>query len=1529
MSAHAVTCVEHLIDEYRRFLRSTYRLSDPGLRKQFEQHIDKTDVLVKGPYVTLAQEYAAKTRLKSLVDAGVGHPDLLKLNWPFGGNPIYEHQEKAFRLVDQDKRNCVIKTGTGSGKTEGFLLPALSGVMNDRANGVKGTKAIILYPMNALANDQLERLRKLIKDTGSEITFAMYTGDSEKVAATLGEPLEGNELIQRKQIRDTPPDIILTNYKQLEFMLVRNDDRSLFTSTLRFLVLDEIHSYRGALATEIACLIRRLKSRCCIERGLLRCIGTSATVSEGAGGDSALVRFVSDLFGEDFADGDIVGERVRERRRSNTPYTPRFPSIDARSLLDLDVESPDELLDLAHRITGQAPPQEGSIPQRISRMYEGNCLVELLEDACRQPHSLVELAEAAQSAIPEAGALNPESLRTLIEAYLIVGSVGTDDDPPVLRPKLHTFFHGVYDVGLCMNPDCRLLIRDGSDECPKCHSAVRPAALCRTCGQDFLKVRFPADASKPPVSNDDFRSDENTGFITPTVHVEEAEGEGEEDDNGNGSGGKQPRRRTAARDRLVPKWVCHTCGMVHDDETSACAHCGSTGAVTRQLVLRGKGNTCPVCNSTYTRGDILTLLRSGIASTNSLLATHHLDRLSGEDRKLLVFADNRQEAAHQAGYMNDRHRQFALRHAIQAVVAERGAGGTPLRDLPIYALSQFQDMGLARKRLSSSDRPKWEKTLAFEAAAEFCRSTHQRVSIENLALVEVQYEFLTDLGKEDRFVVACKEAGLKVTNGLDLVRAILDRMRRSRAVDFPFFQEYINPSNERWLLLQREPFSLTIPEHERNPNFFMLDRNERARNSVSGFRFNAIVKNSPRGGAAAIPTMLRRAGVPEEKADRWLRVIVELLQEFEILVRPSHLPGRVRRAIGSAHPLQLSAGAIRLVPADSGYRCQKCQIWKPFRGLACYSTKCSGTFSDLQQVSADPDNYYVRLYTLRAPGRMLALEHTAQIDQEQRAERETAFKNTRLDILVCSPTLELGVDIGPLMTVLLRNAPPTPSNYVQRAGRAGRRLRIGFVSTFCGMGPHDRHCFEDPAWLVRGAFMPPIVRLDNSLIARRHIRSYVLENLEHELPFLMGALVDDLDDPKTLDKSPVEPLLSELKEKREDLVRGALSVFDHDDSAALVSAVVGSMDGDIETVLESWFVLIRRIYEEFELYRTITADRQAKQKAAARERAYRELTSDKTSAYTLNFLSNEGLLPSYQFPTDTFSLDPGVQDTQTLRRPAWIALFEFAPGNLVYANGHKLKSIRAFFEGRNRSGGSTLGGSLEASGRVRPFCFCDACGYASEKVSNDCPQCGTALSDPASIAFIESFEAEENTQISSSEEGRERTYFERQEHLLQTEHTEVEVFPYPFTQIEFCRHAKILVTNWGKRPSFDVQGERFLLCQTCGKHCSGSLSERDRQRWNEDHAKRCDGMVTPYVLGYEFFADALVLPIAQPLFDSEQSAAVARTLGTALVAGAVELLEIEPSEVAFFYHPSRQGGGGGIVKSCVSKPEERILLSLS
>jgi len=1523
MTPNIPQAVRELVAEYRRFLRTSYRFLDEHLRRQFEEHLAKSDVIVRGPFVTLAREFEQGRALAEIASAGGLLPDLLKAKWPFGGERLFRHQELALD-AGRAGRSIVVTTGTGSGKTEAFLLPVLDGILRRKAEGIRGLQAILLYPMNALANDQLERLRRLLRGSGLDLSFALYTGDSEAAAQSLREEPAEKERLTRAEIRRNPPDVLLTNYKQLEFLLIRRDDRHLFTRALRYLVLDEIHSYRGALATEIASLIRRLGAHAGLRPGELVAVGTSATVAAKEGGAEGLARFAAALFGERVSSEDIIGERHVTRPSDGAGWMPAPPLVGETDLRDLDPGNDASVVSLAEALTGRRCPPDGPIADRVAAGIEGNRLVRALEDVFSEPRLLDEAVEVVKERFEERRDVPAGDLRREIEAYLLVGSVGEEDHPPRLRPKLHTFFHGVYDVALCLNPGCRALVPQGGAECASCGSAARPAALCRTCGQDFVKVRFEREDDQRPVGTGDFYSDENTAFLTHEV-LELPEGPGAEDEETVKENGAKrtsgSRRRADTKARLERTGVCLGCGRLLE-EGSTCPSCNRTSI--GMFLHRGKLSTCPACGDIYTRGDIVTPLRTGTASTVSVLATHHLDRLDGDDRKLLVFADNRQDVAHQAGYTSDKHRSFALRHLVARAVQEAGERGVYLEELPERLFDHFRELGIIPRRPTRPERERWLDALTYETANEFTRYSRQRASLENLGLVAVDYEFLAALRGEARFAEAARLAGIDIATGLSLIRAVLDAMRKNRALAYDFFQEYIDPNKKRrYRELEAEPFHVRFPDRDRAPRAFALDRPDHIRKAG---RLMGFVQENPKAGQlTATQKLAARLIGDRHGSEKFLRAIVPLLVQNDILIAVSNFPIPKAERVHGLRPLQIAPRVVRLHVPERGFRCNACQTWRPYELPTCPTPRCSQ--GRLVESPLDADNYYVRLYLDRPPRRLTVAEHSAMISGEDRARRETDFKDGRLDVLVCTPTLELGVDIGPLLTVVLRNAPPTPANYSQRVGRAGRRLRIGFVSTFCAGGAHDRHAFERPDWLIAGRFEPPRLRLDNPKVVLRHLRSYLLECVEAQLPARLGDFLDDLRTPTRWKTEDLESLLAEVLDRRDELVDRLAGVMEQDRREGRTDryggddarAIVDGLERDLNGVLEGWWERVRQLDREFREYSTVGSPRQDEKKAAARKRAYYEITQDRERAYTLNYLATRGLLPAYQFPLDTFSLDPGVPDTPTLYRPSAIALEEFAPGNFVYANGRKLRSIRVLFPGGPGSVAGRLGRTdAETSGRLQAYHFCEHCEEAVEAGANRCPRCDVSLPPATDVVFVDAFEAEENLKISSEEESRQRQNHERRESLLSGSGSRCRLYPYPLTPVELVSLAELLVTNWGRLEGKTGRGSRFWLCPDCGRHLPHNPNDPERARqvqdWRNHHARFCSGDPASLVLAYKFETDCLVLSVPSRddvhLIGRSSLSPSMVTLAEALLVGAGNLLELEPGELAAFVRRSPAGAAG-------------------
>ena len=431
---------------------------------------------------------------------------------------------------------------------------------------------------------------------------------------------------------------------------------------------------------------------------------------------------------------------------------------------------------------------------------------------------------------------------------------------------------------------------------------------------------------------------------------------------------------------------------------------------------RGKLSTCPACGDTYIRGDIVTPLRTGTASAVSVLATHHLDYLERDDRKLLIFADNRQDAAHQAGYTSDKHRTFALRHAIAHEIREAGSQGVYLTELPQRLFDRFKELGIISSKPSRPERERWIDALAYQAANEITRYSRQRASLENLGLVAVEYEGLEELEADSKFTALAAQFGLTPHQAALLVRAILDVMRKNRAVAYdgrpetgtklPFFVEYIDPSkNHRYRELEADPYAVRFPERDRHPKAFALDRPNHLRKAG---RLMGFIQENPRAGQlTATQKVVARVLGGREPAEEFLRAVIPLLLEYEILVDVTgKFPIPSSERTHRLQVLQIDPRRIRLRFAEQGYRCNACQTWRPYL-LPKYPTpNCQA--GRLVPSSLDRDNYYVRLYLDRPPRRLKVAEHSAQISGEVRAQRETDFKEGRLDALVCTPTLELG-----------------------------------------------------------------------------------------------------------------------------------------------------------------------------------------------------------------------------------------------------------------------------------------------------------------------------------------------------------------------------------------------------------------------------------------------------------------------------------------------------------------------------------------
>jgi len=471
--------------DYRRYILTSFPILDNDLRRTIENNIERRNLLWKSPYLSLSRPYQSNENVRDLIDEGILHPKLDDIFKPrsddaFEEWQLYHHQEYAARRI-LEGRPTIIASGTGSGKTESFLIPIIDYCLRHRDE--EGVKALLVYPMNALANDQLQRLRRYLRGTG--ITFGRYTGDTPESGNMADDGIPREERTTRTAIRSMPPDILITNYAMLERLLIRREDQRIFHhQQVRFLVMDEVHTYGGAQGIEVACLIRRFKEHVGRAEGGLVPIGTSATVKGDTVGPVA--DFASKLFAEEFTAESIIQERYQELCPMTDMYWPPTAQVTPEDLdtLNVDAVSTTEVVERATTLLRRLTGWEGS---DLYEALTNNGIVHWLERRLVDPVELSDLVAQARTSIPGRQNVDDGLIERELTAYLLMGAAAVGPDGPRLRPKVHLLWRGLDGFTRCLNPECGHVWEGGIDLCPACGSKALFLEVCRTCGQEFWR----------------------------------------------------------------------------------------------------------------------------------------------------------------------------------------------------------------------------------------------------------------------------------------------------------------------------------------------------------------------------------------------------------------------------------------------------------------------------------------------------------------------------------------------------------------------------------------------------------------------------------------------------------------------------------------------------------------------------------------------------------------------------------------------------------------------------------------------------------------------------------------------------------------------------------------------------------------------------------------------------------------------------------------------------------------------------------
>ena len=1083
---------------YRRYLRSLLPVRDPALAAALGDCIAASPLLTKGPLLEATPPYLTGATLRDLIREGVLDPAFARLGGPALplDRPLYLHQEQALRKTAAG-RNLVVATGTGSGKTESFLLPVLSALTAEHAAGTlgPGVRALLLYPMNALANDQLRRLRRLLADA-PQITFGRYTGDTPERAAegaslyeslNPGESRLPNELLSRQEMRDDPPHVLLTNYAMLEYLLLRPADMELFEGKhgghWRFVVLDEAHVYDGAKAEEVGMLLRRLRER--VGRGqddaTFQAIATSATVG---GHPQAVTDFAAKLFDLPFewVDGDPARQDLAGAQRADIPAGPLWGPLGPAGYLALAAAA-----DPAAELPGRAAHDPVAAGLGASSADSGGAAL-LLAHEQAMARLRILLAASPRPFTELAAEMFTDTDRPRAEAALAaLVSVGAKirdgTGSPVLSARYHLFARATEGAFTCLAPGRPHVSLARHEVCPDCSGTVFEFGCCKRCGAVHLAGSVERGSGGERFTSRTVRPDRRTWLLLDAP----AEMADEDDEV------LERAATAAARDAML----CGRCGALHmvaaatghtaaaaTGHTAAAATghtvaaasevapCGCSAAglrpVRRLAASSGTLNGCLACGARGT--GMVRLLESGNEAAAAVLATalyqalppdEELADWPGGGRKLLTFSDSRQAAAFFAPYLESSHALVRQRRLIIDGLARATA-----RDAEATVDDLIEETAAAAGRAGVFSRRESRQGRRREAARWVLRelvALDERQSLEGLGLLRVR------LGADPswRPPAPLLDLGLSAQECVLLLTELLRTVRLQGALTMP---EEVDPADEMF-------------DPRRGPIYVRGDGAEARLRVLSWLPTRGVNKRLD-----YLRRLLAAVGEPGSGMDA--RDVLAgcwraLCAAPDGWLHATALPrlGQVRQVDHTW--LTLSGGGSDL------WRCSLCRrvTTAALRGV-CPTLGCAG---ELVAGRADDDSHYRALYRQTAPVPLVAREHTAQWTGLEASDIQQRFLAGQVNVLSCSTTFELGVDVGALSAVLLRNMPPTTANYIQRAGRAGRRSgTAALVVTYAQRRSHDLSRYSEPESMLTGQVRAPYVPLGNPRIDRRHAHSVAL-----------------------------------------------------------------------------------------------------------------------------------------------------------------------------------------------------------------------------------------------------------------------------------------------------------------------------------------------------------------------------------------------------------------------------------------------------
>ncbi|MBQ9405868.1 MAG: DEAD/DEAH box helicase, partial [Desulfovibrio sp.] len=1522
-----------LADQIRNGIEDFLRTSFPMPAGRFATLVEdfiSTRAAIKGPYLSLSLPFRTVERDDQGKPRHAWFPEILTEDKHF---LPYIHQELSFqRLSPADgspPRSTIVATGTGSGKTECFLLPILEHCRRQRALGKKGIKAIFIYPMNALATDQAGRLAKIVAQTPAlaGLRAGLYIG-GQKPGQGAVDMTDREVITNRESMRAAPPDMLLTNYKMLDFLLIRPDDATLWRyndpETLAYLVVDELHTFDGAQGTDLACLIRRLKARLGTPPDGLCCVGTSATLGNDAQGTEALLHYAGDIFGTDMRADAIIGEyrlSAAEFLGENETPCQNFPPVKETDQLRLEAfATVQDWLAAQYRIWLQAEPPADM--RDLETRKQLGCLLK----ACPWFQKLIRLLNTetapAQALAQQLFARidDEEERQLLLHSLCSLVSMALDATGSPLLHLVRTQLWVREMARMVASVHQKPELTFHSDITEHKDTAFLPLVSCRECGATgWLSVTDVQDSQFFVDLDGIYRAFFATSSTTAPAY----------------SIFFPDRTRADALNNTGSE--CVICGACHAlrrraSDTGCCPACHAEQCIPVFRHVSTDGQDCPFCKAHKP----WLVLGSRAASLTSAVISILFGSRANDDKKLITFSDNVQDAAHRAGFFGARTFALTLRSAMQQCLDALDEEPL-LADFSVIFAQWWQERlrDKARKLFPGDEDAVQRRADAAYAACflhpsmewfsqwqQLCKdgvlapdstlldSVNKRLQWEMAA----NHTFNAGIGRTPEKVgasiahvptaqlqAAAKDLRLTLQNQVERLRhcglrqcctfvaGVVCHMRRNGAA-FVYGdaveQVLLRHGGNAFAIGQRIfPYMPAFGPRHKTPLF--VSENPKG-------HFESVVKNAT--------WFLRWA---QKNFPDLVGLDIQILQQvYALLFQTLESSGLLEARDVNGKPVRgLARKALRLTNEVCLLQCSQCRHILPiareelplWHDAPCVRL-CGGVYAALP----DQPHFYANLYRHGVVERLFTEEHTGLRPEKDRETVEQSFKHTGQErqpwdcnLLSCTPTLEMGIDIGELSATIQCSVPPTQANYLQRIGRAGRKNGNACTITIAGTSAHDLYFYTNPLLMMQGTVASPGVFLNASAVLERQLTAFCMDCWVAN-----GARPGDM--PDKLGKA-----LSAVERRRhaqnDAQCRAAESGFPYNflrfidlHATALLERFVAMFGTSLQEETRSHlqdFLLgvpddgaeryplrakilhrLGRTLDERESLRKRIKKARDKAKALAASPVQDENTRETVEhlrreaegltalvgniqdRQTLQFFTDEGLMPNYAFPEQGVTLHSIIYNKKTPSkdmpglgndevsvyeyvRAAASALTDFAPGNAFYAGKRKV----------------VINQIDKETSTIEDWRLCPSCSFAEpHKAASPrtcCPRCGSTLfADSGQLrqmlkmSQVFATASDRDSRLNDDSDQREPVFFLRQylvdyapedvEQAWKLD-TEATVFGYAYV-----RKAHFREINFGEpdtTPGILVAGVQrhsrgFRICKRCGS-VLGAKPDIQKHAW--------------------------------------------------------------------------------------------------